>query len=192
MHVTEEGPAPGGFVNVLDNDHPWRRHGENARPPMAAVVVPAALDRGFATAQPCGRRKTNHRRQIREHAADAGVRKSRVVEPDVEGLNRVANRTRVQAPKRIKVDLRNQRFLRQASTPAKPIAPLPPASESAWIGPLKLYNSPRQPMEIQATARNQDNNQRTGNAKMKLVGRRWAQEAVEFAQAHGAQGWRPA
>ena len=191
MHVSKKSSAPRRFIQILDNDHPRRRHRENARPPIAAVAVTTALDRGGSTAQTGGCRITNHRRQILEYAADAGVRKSRVGEPDVKGLNRVANRTRVQAPKCIQLGLRNKWSHGQANPLALRVCCSPPAKADSvprrqcrhqprnapqhrvFHADLHelihlILQPPRRPTKMRATARNQDNNQRIGQRKNEI------------------------
>src|SRR5262249_2188765 len=53
-------------------------------------------NRWFAATKPCCYCIPNHRRMVRKHASDAATREPSVVEPHIEGLDRVRDHARIE------------------------------------------------------------------------------------------------
>ena len=86
-------------VHVFDDDDARGRDGQDVGPPVGPVVIPMAHRRRRRAADARRHRVSNDGRQLVERTPDAAIGESLIAQAALEGLDRVRDRARVEAPK---------------------------------------------------------------------------------------------
>jgi hypothetical protein len=103
VHVPHKGAATRRIILIFQRQNAGRRNFKNGVPQLIAVAESPAHDRRRAAPQPRRYGVPHHGRRIFEHAANARVHKTGVVQSHIKGFDSVGDHASVKPAKRIKI-----------------------------------------------------------------------------------------